>query len=586
MCYGYPEGSGESMKTIVTPIAAAMLGLPAVASAQADAGHAFFEQNCAVCHSVERGVPAGQGPGLFGVAGRKIGSAPGFGYSDALKAAGAGGERWTDTALDAFLAAPDKARPGTTMPVNVPAARDRAAVIAYLKTLKAPKNANGPRKLSDFPDMTPEAVTAATARAHDQGFDVWSEDKPGTAHRIDLKSLPKPLATANVGNPAKLAPRPAGALPQVPDGFTVSVFSDALVHPRNIVVAPDGDVFVAETAKGRVTVLRPNGAAAGPPAVYATGLNGPFGMAFYPSGPHPRYLYVADALRVVRYAYHDGDLAAGPAEVVVPKLAETVGGHATRTLVFTAGDAHMLVSVGAATNAANDLPPAPPVPLAQWEKLHGAGAAWGGEVERAAVLQFDPDGGHRQPYAQGLRNCVGMAIEPKTGVLLCTNNERDYLGDDLPPDFFTRVPKGSFFGWPWRYIGDHEDPRHAGERPDLAGRVRLPDTLIQPHSAPLGVALYHAPAGAAHAFGPAYEGDAFIALHSSGNRTLRTGSKLIRVHMKDGVPSDGYEDFMTGLVVDNNAVWGKPVGVAVAADGALLVSDDVADVIWRIAPKP
>lgn len=551
------------------------------------AGGAYFKQNCAVCHTVDKAVTPGQGPGLFGVVGRKVAAAPRFSYSESLSGMGGKGTVWTETSLDAFLANPATAAPGTTMPVNVPLAGDRRNLVVYLKSLQSPPARPGRKRLSDFPDMPPEDVAAAKARARTKGYDIWEEARPGMRHRITAASLPAPLATKNVSNPAKILPRPAGALPQVPSGFQVTVFSQDVVHPRNMVVAPNGDVFVAESAAGRIKILRQNTAeTADAASVYARGLDGPFGMAFYPSDGHPRYLYVAQALSIVRYPYRDGDIvASAPPEVVVPDLAKSVGGHATRTLVFTADDKHMLVSIGAATNVANTMPKAPPVPLTQWEAVHGTGAAWAGELDRAVVLRFDPDGSHRTPYAQGIRNCVGMAIHPVTGDLLCTNNERDYIGDDLPPDVFTRVPKGSFFGWPWYYIGAHRDPRHAGERKDLIGKIAMPDLLIQPHSAPLGFALYAAPNGASHAFGPEFTGDAFIALHGSGNRTLRTGQKIIRVKMNNGVPADSYEDFMTGFIIDNNSVWGKPVAVVVARDGALLVSDDVSNTIWRIAPK-
>jgi len=567
----------------VLVIAAAMA--PVAQAQDAKAGNVFFQQNCAVCHSSDRKQSQGQGPALFGVVGRKVGGIPGFGYSQALKSAGRDGAVWTAAKLDAFLADPNAAIPGTIMPVSVADARDRANLIAYLKTLKAPPGRW--RRLNEFPDMLPEDVAAAEARAHKQGYEVWRESRPGAIHQITLSSMPKPLAGKSVANPAKTDVRPADAWPQAPAGFAVTLFNKDLQHPRSLITAPNGDIFVAETAAGRIKVLRqkPDGTAdvAG---TYATGLNGPFGMAFYPSGNDPQYLYVADALKVVRFAYRKGDVVASTAEVVVPDLVKTVGGHSTRTLVFTADGKHMLVSIGASTNVANSMPKTPPQPPADWEAAHGTGAAWGDEFERAAVLQFDPDGGHRTTFATGLRNCAGMAIAPVTGDLLCTNNERDYIGDDLPPDFFTRVPAGSFFGWPWYYIGAHEDPRHADERPDLKPRVRLPDLLIQPHSAPLGIVLYNPPKGALGAFGKDFTGDAFIALHGSGNRTSRTGTKVIRVKMKNGVPSDHYEDFLTGFIIDNSTVWGKPVGVTVAADGALLVSDDVSDTIWRVARKP
>jgi glucose/arabinose dehydrogenase len=244
----------------------------------------------------------------------------------------------------------------------------------------------------------------------------------------------------------------------------------------------------------------------------------------------------------------------------------------------------MLLSVGSATNVATKIGPTPPQPLPQWEARYGVGAAWGEETERAAVLAFDVDGRNRRPYANGLRNCVGMLVYPATGDLFCSVNERDELGDNLVPDYVTRVKQGAFYGWPWYYLGANEDPRLKGIRPDLKNKVTVPDTLLQSHSAPLGMVVYQAPKGARYAFPKAYEGDIFVALHGSWNRSTRTGYKVVRVLMKQGVPTGQYEDFMTGMVLSDRDVWGRPAGVEVAADGALLVVDDGGGVVWRIAP--
>jgi glucose/arabinose dehydrogenase len=199
------------------------------------------------------------------------------------------------------------------------------------------------------------------------------------------------------------------------------------------------------------------------------------------------------------------------------------------------------------------------------------------ERERAAVLSFTPDGRDRKVYASGLRNCSAEAIQPRTGTLWCAVNERDGLGDDLPPDFATSVQNGGFYGWPWFYTGAHPDPRHQGT---AARTVIVPDVLIQPHSAPLGLAFYD------HAAFPAeYRGDAFVALHGSWNRSTRTGYKVIRLRFINGRPTGEYEDFLTGFVRSDRAVWGRPVGLTVTADGALLVSEDGNGTIWRIAFK-
>ena len=231
----------------------------------------------------------------------------------------------------------------------------------------------------------------------------------------------------------------------------------------------------------------------------------------------------------------------------------------------------MFVSVGSASNDADGM-------RALASRL--LGGLWGSEQNRADVLAFDPDGAHERVFATGLRNCSGLTVQPATGALWCAVNERDGLGDNLPPDYATRVAEGAFYGWPWYYIGAHEDPRHKGERPDLAGRVSVPDVLIQAHSAPLGITFYEAAQ-----FPPEYKGDAFVALHGSWNRAKRTGYKVVRLLMKDGKPTGAYEDFLTGFVADDSSAWGRPVDVAVTKDGALLVTDDAAGAIWRVRWK-
>jgi glucose/arabinose dehydrogenase len=240
----------------------------------------------------------------------------------------------------------------------------------------------------------------------------------------------------------------------------------------------------------------------------------------------------------------------------------------------------MFVSVGSGSNVAEGMAPLPEAELASFEANHVLGAAWGAEESRADVLAFDPDGRNMRVFAAGIRNCSGLTIEPENAALWCVVNERDILGDDLPPDYATRVTQGGFYGWPWYYIGAHEDPRHKGERPDLAGKIIVPDVLIQPHSAPLGIAFYEAAQ-----FPAQYKGNAFVALHGSWNRAKRTGYKVVRLIFKDGKPTGEYEDFLVGFVADDANVWGRPVDVAVARDGSLLVADDGGGAIWRVAYK-
>jgi glucose/arabinose dehydrogenase len=407
----------------------------------------------------------------------------------------------------------------------------------------------------------------------------WRTDAPGVRRKITAADMPAPLASRPAANVSKIVARPDGAAPKVPAGFSVEVFAKGLNNPRLVRVAPNGDIFVAESAAGDVRVFRAADGASTPSAseVFATNLNRPFGIAFYPPGPDPHFVYVATTTQVVRYPYQNGDLkASGPSQILASLPGG--GGHWTRDIAFSPDGKTMFVSVGSGSNAADSMPRMPAPEMAAFQATHPIGAAWGAETYRADVLAFDPDGGHVRIFATGIRNCSGLAIQPETSALWCAVNERDVLGDDLPPDYATRVNQRQFYGWPWFYIGDYEDPRHKGERGDLTGRTAVPDVLIQPHSAPLGIAFYE---GAQ--FPAEYRGDAFVALHGSWNRAKRTGYKVVRLILKDGKPTGEYEDFLTGFVADDTSVWGRPVGVAVARDGSLLVTDDAGDVIWRVA---
>ena len=412
----------------------------------------------------------------------------------------------------------------------------------------------------------------------------WKTDAPGVVRKITPTDLPPPSSGLTFALPQQVA-RPAGAQLKLPPGFTVSAFA-RLDGPRQVRVAPNGDIFVAETGAGRIEVLRaPDGAAqAAQTQVFAEGLDRPFGIAFYPLGPNPQWVYVANTNSVVRFAYRDGDLKAhGPAQTLVAAIAPSKGGnHITRDIAFSANGSAMFVSVGSASNVGEDMPRKSPAELRTWAASHALGAAWGKEDDRADVLAFDPLGRGGHVFATGIRNCVSMALNPADNALWCVVNERDLLGDNVPPDYATAVRPGAFYGWPWYYIGAHEDPRRAGERPDLKDEVTVPDVLIQPHSAPLGLAFYEASSGAA-VFPAAYRGQAFVALHGSWNRSKRTGYKVGMVKMDHGRPTGAYEDFLTGFVADDRSVWGRPVGVAVAHDGALMVTDDGGDTLWRVA---
>jgi hypothetical protein len=408
----------------------------------------------------------------------------------------------------------------------------------------------------------------------------WRTDAPGVTRKIAPSDLPPAEVHLSVALPA-VVPRPAGAELKTLPGFTVTPFAK-LDAPRQVRIAPNGDIFVAESDPGRIRVLRAADGAAKPSddQVFAEGLNHPFGIAFYPPAD-PQWVYVANTNSVVRFPYRSGDLKArGPAETIVPSLPR--GGHWTRDVVFTPDGKTMFVSVGSQSNVAEEVAKKTPAEALTWQADHALGADWGAEENRADVLLLDPAGRGEHVFASGIRNCVSMAINPSTGALWCVTNERDLLGDNLPPDYVTQVKSGGFYGWPWYYIGAHEDPRRAGERPDLKDKITVPDVLIQPHSAPLGITFYEAKGGPA-AFPAEYRGDAFVTLHGSWNRGKRTGYKVVRVKLQNGRPTGEYEDFLTGFVADDKGVWGRPVGVAVAHDGALLVTDDGGNMLWRVA---
>jgi glucose/arabinose dehydrogenase len=405
--------------------------------------------------------------------------------------------------------------------------------------------------------------TAAAAQPlleHQAALGDWTTDAPGVRRLIRVEDIPKPNSTPSADKPAHVVPRPAGAWPNVPAGFEVDLLAEKLGNPRKITTAPNGDLFVAESGPGRVKLLRqgPDGKVA-TSSVFAEHLHQPFGIAFFPQGSHPKYVYVANTDSVIRFPYENGDLQARGPEQAIAQLPGggrlRGGGHWTRDIVFSRDAKTMFVSVGSHSDAGNDEP----------------------ETNRADVLEFNPDGTGLRVYAWGVRNAVGLAIHPQTGQLWGSVNERDQLGDDVPPDYITHIQQGGFYGFPWFFIGSHQDPRYTGQHPELADKVIVPDVLLQTHSASLCITFYNA-----KQFPKDYRRQAFAAEHGSWNRARRTGYKVISVPFDKGQAIGEYGDFMTGFVTDAGEVWGRPVGVTVDKQGALIVTDDGGNCVWRV----
>ena len=411
-----------------------------------------------------------------------------------------------------------------------------------------------------FMQVAAQQGAAQSVLTGQAAFIDYRSMKAGTFRKITVADLPQPFATESARNNARLVPRPADAWPQAPVGFKVDLYAAGLEGPRQIRRAPNGDFFVAETRAGQIRVLRGRGAdgKAEQTSVFASGLRQPFGIAFLPLGANPQWVYIGNTNSVVRFPYHSGDVkATGPAEVLVPEL--PTGGHSTRDVVFSQDGKRMFVAVGSHSKVDD-------------QDVNK------GEFHRANILEYTPEGKFVDVYASGIRNPVGLGINPKTGELWCSTNERDALGDNLVPDYVTHVQQGGFYGWPWYYMGDHQDPRHDGKHPELKGKVLVPDVLLSPHNASLGLTFYEG-----RQFPQEYSGDLFAAEHGSWNRANRTGYEVIRVPLKDGHATGEFEDFLTGFVTADGQVWGRPVGVVVAQDGSLLVTDDGSHSIWRIS---
>ena len=515
------------------PADAAAKENPKTAPADIDAGKATYAQRCAACH----------GPTAKGVA-----NIPAL-ATGPVQTAKPGEVFWYITKGDLANGMPSWA---TTLTDD-----QRWQVVSYLKTLGG-SGAAAPSTSA----AQAEAPVAAKfdGPAPTPPFTDFRFEKPGLTRKVTVADLPKPYATESAGNAPKLVPRPEGAWPVAPEGFKVQLYMTALTNPRLIRTAPNGDFFVAETGKDEIHVFRGITADGKPQedSVFATGLNKPFGIAFYPQGPNPKWVYIGNLDSVVRFPYKNGDLKASAAP---EHIADIPGGrgHTTRDVRFSLDGKKMWVSVGSGSNV--DDPDTTPA-----------------EKDRADVLEFNPDGSGKKIYAYGIRNCVGEEVNPKTGELWCSVNERDALGDNLVPDYITSVKPGGFYGWPWWYMGDHQDPRHEGKHPELKTKAIVPDVLLNPHNASLEITFYNG-----KQFPAEYAGDIFGAEHGSWNRSARVGYEVIRVPLHGtGHATGEYQDFLTGFVLPSGQVWGRPVGVTVAHDGSLLVTDDGTNSIWLV----
>ena len=574
----------KSRNTLLTlsSLTTAMMLSHGTLAADPNAGKTFFGQQCALCHSAEPGDNGGaQGPRLYSIFGEEAGVDERFPYSQAMRSSDL---NWNADTLDRFLANPTGVLPGTSMVVAVNDVEQRENLVAYFEaltngTFEEAENQGfgGFGGFGPPPDAEPPA-----------GDPDWPNDRPGRVHRVDVDSLPEPFETDSAVNFPQVVDRPEGAELMVPEGFSVEVFTSELQAPRKMVVAPNGDIFVAETSSGRIKVMRPNGDGSAPASidVFGQGLQQPLGIGFYPPGNNPEWVYVAEVNRVVRYPYSVGDtVASGVPEVVIPQLSPVGGGHYTRDLVFSSDGSQMYVSVGSQSNVAEDIEKKAAAEIQAWEAEHGLGAAWGVEENRASVMVFEV--GNEEAtgrlFATGLRNCVGMTLQPETGDIWCAVNERDQLGDDLVPDYVTRVREGDFFGWPWYYMGDNEDPRLADHRPDLAGKTINPDVPFVSHSASTDVLFYPRQQSGSSAFPEEYRGQGFAVLHGSWNRAHRTGHKIVMLPIENGEPTGEYIDFLVGFIAEDGNPWGRPVAATVAQDGSMLLSDDGANVIYRIS---
>ncbi len=497
-----------------------------------DAGKTLYARNCLACH---------------GKAGQGTGNVPSL-VDGKLKGVAQGEIFWFITKGDK-----DSGMPSWEFLPK----QKRWQVVTYVAALAAGK-AEGVAHPASAAEVSGAALKAPAPRAP---FTDFRYESPGTTRKITVNDLPEPYATESAENGAELVARPENAWPVAPAGFKVELYAAGLENPRLLRTAPNGDIFLAESSVGRIRVFRGMTSDGKPEqsSIFAEGLKRPYGIAFYPPGPEPQWIYIGNTNELIRFPYHDGDLkASGPSQ----HLADfPTGGHWTRAVEFSQDGKKLFVAVGSGSNV--DDPDTHP-----------------GEKGRADILTCDPANCTMSVYAYGIRNAGGgIAVNPQTGELWCSVNERDALGDNLVPDYITHVQEGGFYGWPWWYIGGHQDPRHAGKHPELKDKAIMPDVLLQPHNASLELTFYEA-----DKFPAEYRGDIFASEHGSWNKAVRVGYEVIRVPLhQTGHATGEYQDFLTGFVLPDGQVWGRPVGITVAPDGSLLVSDDGSNSIWRVS---
>jgi glucose/arabinose dehydrogenase len=501
-------------------------------AAAVTAGKALYGRNCLACHG-KVGKGSGNVPSL--VDGKLEGATQGEIFWFISK-----GDK--DSGMPAWDGLPEE---------------QRWQIISYVEALAAGKATPA----AAAPAATSAPAAALTDAAPHAPFTDFRYEKPGTIRKITAADLPEPFATNSASNGPKVVARPDGVWPITLPGFKIELFATGLDNPRLMRTAPNGDIFLAEMEPGKIMIFRGMTADKKPEqtAVFLEGLKKPYGIAFYPPGPNPEWIYIGAEKELMRFPYRNGDLKVSGAAQHIADLPS--GGHSTRAVEFSSDGKKLFVAVGSESNV-NDPDTHPE------------------EKNRADILWCDPANCELKVYAYGIRNAGGgIKVNPETNELWCSVNERDALGDNLVPDYITHVQEGGFYGWPWWYIGAHQDPRHKGAHPELKDKAIVPDVLLQPHNASLEFTFYQG-----DQFPAEYKGDIFASEHGSWNKAARAGYEVIRIPLhQTGHASGEYEDFVTGFVLPNGDVWGRPVGMTEATDGSLLVSDDGSNVIWRVS---